>query len=186
MEDRYGPTVDLWAQIVIPLVALAGGWFGNSWRYRRERLDRLAELRQAVSETERRRERDDRDWLEKAAELCRSDDPQARQQGRGFLVGLAAMGETSPRVAELLDQVTQLEIGHTVAEIREAKEHGISTVDIVEEVVVSDDSSDGEGDERDGGQPVGGNVQAQEARPDHEDDQGDAGAGRRGPHPGDG
>jgi len=176
--------VDLWAQIVIPLVALAGGWFGNSWRYRRERLDRLAALRQAETENQGRRERDDRDWIEKAAQLCRSDDPQDRQHGLGFLIGLAAMGETSPRVVELLDQVTQLELGHTVAEIREAKEHGISTVDIVEEVVVSDGSSDVEGDEREGGRPVGGHVQAQEARPD-EDDQGDAAAGGRGAEPGD-
>jgi hypothetical protein len=176
--------VDLWAQIVIPLVALAGGWFGNSWRYRRERLDKLAELRQTRTEIERRRERDDRDWIEKAASLCRSDDPQDRQHGRGFLVGLAAMGESSPRVVELLDQVTQLELGHTVAEIREAKEHGISTVDIVEEVVVSEGLSDAEGDEREGGQPVNGDVQAQEARPD-QDDQGDPAPGRRGPQPGD-
>jgi hypothetical protein len=174
--------VDLWAQIVIPLVALAGGWFGNSWRYRRERLDKVAELRRADTETDRRREQDDRDWIEKAATLCRSDDPQDRQHGLGFLVGLAAMGETSPRVVELLDQVTQLELGHTVAEIREAKEHGISTVDIVEEVVVSDGLSNVEGDEREGGQPGGGDVQAQEARPD-QDDQGDAAAGRRGAEP---
>ena len=177
--------MDLWAQIVIPLVALAGGWFGNGWRYRRERLDKLAQLRQMETETERRRERDDRDWIEKAADLCRSDDPQDRQHGRGFLVGLAAMGESSPRVVELLDQVTQLELGHTVAEIRRAKEHGISTVDIVEEVVVSDGLIDAEADEREGGQPVGGNVQAQEARPD-QDDQGDASAGRCGAEPGDG
>jgi hypothetical protein len=184
--------VDLWAQIVIPLVALAGGWFGNTWRYRRNRLDRLAELRQKAVELEvykrreqaeddRGRELSDRYWIEKAAELCRSSDPQDREHGRGFLVGLAAMGNTNPRVVELLDQVTQLELGHTVAEIREAKQHEDLTIDIVEEVLVSDDagnvtdhrSGSAHGREEDGGQ-----VEAQEER---EEDQGDPEPGRRCP-----
>jgi hypothetical protein len=175
--------VQLWAEIVIPLVALAGGWFGNSWRYRRERLDRLAQLQQkseelelarqrAEREKEGRRESSDRDWIEKAAELCRSGDPQDRQHGRGYLIGLAAMGNDNPRVAELLDQVTQLELGRTVAEIRKAKEHGDSTVDVVEEVVVSDAFDTVEGNESDRG-AAGGSVQTQEARQD-QDDQGDA------------
>jgi hypothetical protein len=161
--------VDLWAQIVIPLVTLLGGWFGNSWKYRHDRQLQLVELRQqseeldetrreARAEIEQYREQDDRAWIDKAAELCRSESPQDREHGRGFLLGLAAMGNTNPRVVELLDQVTQLELGQTVEEIREAKREEGVTVEVVEEVLVSADELDGS---EDGGEEVnGGPVEA--------------------------
>jgi hypothetical protein len=187
--------VDLWAQIVIPLITLAGGWFGNSWRYRRERLDKLTDLRQKAEELhedrcrwemdlESRREERDRELIEKAAALCRSEDAQERQHGQAFLVGLAAMGSENPRVAEVLDQLTQLELGQTVEDIRQAKAEGASTIEIVEEVVVSDVIRPAD-DDGEGGLPDRGSVEAQEAGP-HQDHQGDASAGADRPRSGDG
>lgn len=179
---------------MIPLITLVGGWFGNAWRFRRERLDKVAEFQQKSRELDEerrrlltqekgRREQSDRELIEKAAVLCRSPDPQDRQHGLGFLVGLAAMGITDPRVVELLDQVTQIELGQTVADIRHAKEQGASTIEIVEEVVVSDSLRDAGGDSE-GGQRDGGSVEAREAGADPHD-QGDSEAGRDGTSAGD-
>jgi hypothetical protein len=188
----YGPYVELWAEILIPLLALAGGWFGNSWRYRHDRQVELSQLRQQHDELaearrqadaalERDREHEDRDWIDRAAELCRSDDPQARQHGRGFLVGLAAMGNTNPRVVDLLDQVTQLELGHTVTEIRRAQ-HQDLPVEVIEEVEVLDDVRDAgpRSGSSGGGTAHDGEDEAAEAR---QEGQGDQDAGRRRPGP---
>jgi hypothetical protein len=182
--------VQLWADVLIPLIALAGGWFGNSWKYRRDRRDRLRELRQKSDELtaarrrdaaaiERDREHEDRDWIEKAAVLCRSSDPRERQLGRGYLVALAAMGNKNPRVVELLDQVTLLELGQTVEEIREARMNE-QAVEVIEEVVVSDGGSGGDDGGGDGG---AAGVGEDEAAEDRQEDQGDQEPGRRGPGP---
>jgi hypothetical protein len=145
--------VSVWTDIVWPAVGLVAGWVGNSIRYRGERKSQRAKLnherralklerdklglasQDSADEKERWQEEADRVQLDKAAALCRGNEREA-QQGRAILEGMAAMGSANPRVTELLDQMTKLELGRTVAEIAEAKAAGEDPE--VVEVVSSD------------------------------------------------
>ena len=139
--------MDLWAQIIIPALAAIGGWIGGAWRLRSERKQKKTELdqkdtelaqarRDAVDAKEQWQEEADRKQLDRAAELCRGNEKEAAQ-GRAILLGMVAMGNPNPRVRELLDRMTQLELGATVAQIEAAEEAG-EEPEIVEEVLVSD------------------------------------------------
>ena len=64
----------IWVTIVVAVISAAVGYFGNELTSRRQR--------------DQAREQSDRDWLEKAATLCRSRDPKEREHGLGFLRAL--------------------------------------------------------------------------------------------------
>jgi hypothetical protein len=139
--------VELWAQIIIPALTAIGGWIGGAWRLRSERKQKKTELdqkdtelaqarRDAVDAKEQWQEEADRKQLDRAAELCRGNEKEAAQ-GQAILLGMVAMGNPNPRVRELLDRMTQLELGATVAQIEAAEEAG-EEPEIVEEVLVSD------------------------------------------------
>ena len=70
--------------------------------------------------------------MEKAATLCRSRDPKEREHGLGFLRALIRLPEIDPRVQDLLDEMTQQELGHTLAAARQAVEETGQLPDIVE------------------------------------------------------
>ncbi len=139
--------MELWAQIIIPALTAIGGWIGGAWRLRSERKQKKTELdqkdtelaqarRDAADAREQWQEEADRKQLDRAAALCRGDEKEAAQ-GQAILLGMVAMGNPNPRVRELLDRMTQLELGATVAQIEAAEEAG-EEPEIVEEVVVSD------------------------------------------------
>ena len=68
---------------------------------------------------------------------CAGGNEKEAAQGQAILLGMVAMGNPNPRVRELLDRMTQLELGATVAQIEAAEEAG-EEPEIVEEVLVSD------------------------------------------------
>lgn len=132
----------------VPVGTAVIGWFGNTIKYRHTRKVELAavkhkedELGQAQLDSsdakERWQEESDREQLDLAAALCRGNGKE-RAHGRGYLLGLAAIGNDNPRIVELLDQMTQLEFGQTVADIRTAKAAGEDLPEVIEEVVVLD------------------------------------------------
>ena len=143
-----------WGDIGVPLVIAGVGWIGSVvvfWKARqKEKAEReqaqadLALAREELAQTrrdsadarERWQEEADRIQLDRAAELCRGNEKEAAQ-GRAILEGMAAMGSTNPRVTELVDQMTQLELGRTVDEIATANAAGEDPV-VVEVVVPSD------------------------------------------------
>ncbi len=108
----------IWVTIVVAVISAAVGYFGNELTSRRQR--------------DQAREQSDRDWLEKAATLCRSRDPKEREHGLGFLRALIRLPEIDPRVQDLLDEMTQQELGHTLAAARQAVEETGQLPDIVE------------------------------------------------------
>jgi len=108
----------IWVTLLVAVIAGAAGYFGNELTSRRQR--------------DQAREQSDRDWLEKAATLCRSKDPKDREHGLGFLRALIKLPEIDPRVQDLLDEMTQQELGQTLAAGREAYEQTGELPDIVE------------------------------------------------------
>lgn len=148
------PAVSAWGDVGVPVLTAVVGWVGNTivfWRGRqKEKADRkqaqadlklaqeeLAQAkREAADAKERWQEEGDRTQLDRAATLCRGNEKEATQ-GRAILEGMAAMGSTNPRVTELLDQMTQLELGRTVKEIATAKAAG-EDPEVVQEAVPSD------------------------------------------------
>ena len=97
----------IWVTIVVAVIAAVVGYFGNELTSRRQR--------------DQAREQSDRDWLEKAATLCRSRDPKEREHGLGFLRALIRLPEIDRRVQDLLDEMTQQELGHTLAAARQGR-----------------------------------------------------------------
>jgi hypothetical protein len=89
----------IWVTIVVAVISIAAGYFGNELTSRRQR--------------DQAREQSDRDWLEKAATLCRSKDPKEREHGLGFLRALINLPEIDPRVQDLLDEMTARAGAHT-------------------------------------------------------------------------
>lgn len=148
------PAVGALADVGVPLLTAGVGWAGSTvvfWKGRQkekaERKQAQADLalaheelaqsqRDSAAARERWQEEADRTQLDRAAELCRGNEKEAAQ-GRAILEGMAAMGSANPRVTELVDQMTKLELGRTVDEIATAKAAGEDPV-VVEEVVSSD------------------------------------------------
>lgn len=133
----------IWVTVLVAVIAAAAGYVGNELTSRRQR--------------DQAREQSDRDWLDKAAALCRSKDPKEREHGLGFLRALIKLPEIDPRVQDLLDEMTQQELGQTLAAAREAYEEtgelpdivqvsprvvGTGTEDQPEEVTVRDQEGD--------------------------------------------
>jgi GrpB-like predicted nucleotidyltransferase (UPF0157 family) len=108
----------LWVTVLVAVLAAAAGYLGNDVTSRRDRAQA--------------REQSDRDWLEKAATLCRSADAKEREHGLGFLRALIKLPEIDPRVQDLLDEMTQQELGQTLVAAREALAETGELPDIVE------------------------------------------------------
>lgn len=108
----------IWVTVLVAVIAAAAGYAGHEMASRRQR--------------DQAREQSDRDWLDKAAALCRSPDRKEREHGLGFLRALIKLPDIDPRVQDLLDEMTQQELGQTLAAARAAYEETGELPDIVQ------------------------------------------------------